>query len=55
MPGVPGGRWHRIEFFEAGALSVRPDETVSLEPVGAWIATEYAERVRPFVDALPGQ
>ncbi|NPV09064.1 MAG: SpoIID/LytB domain-containing protein [Anaerolineae bacterium] len=55
---VPGaflaadGNW--IEFFEAGALAVHQDETVSMEPVGAWTAAEYQERgSRPFVDALP--
>ena len=55
---VPGGflaadgNW--IEFFEAGALAVRPDGTVTQEPLGAWIALEYAElKVRPFLEALP--
>jgi hypothetical protein len=55
---IPGGflaadgNW--IEFFEAGALAVHPDGTVTLEPLGAWIAAEYADRnCRPFLDALP--
>ncbi|MHB0875853.1 MAG: SpoIID/LytB domain-containing protein [Anaerolineae bacterium] len=57
---VPGGfaaadgNW--IEFFEAGALAVRPDANVSLQPMGAWIAGEYADRQdtlsRPFLDAV---
>jgi len=55
---VPGGflaadgNW--IEFFEAGALAVHPDSSVSWEPLGAWIALEYADRKsRPFLEALP--
>jgi len=55
---VPGGfaaadgNW--IEFFEAGALAVHPDGIVTMEPLGAWVAAEYADRgSRPFVDAMP--
>ncbi len=55
---IPGGflavdgNW--LEFFEAGTLAVHPDEVVTQEPVGAWIATQYSDRgSRPFLDALP--
>jgi hypothetical protein len=55
---VPGGfqaadgNW--IEFFEAGALAVHPDGVVTQEPLGSWVASEYADRnSRPFLDALP--
>lgn len=56
---VPGaflaadGNW--IEFYEAGALAVSPSASVSLQPMGSWIAGEYADRnnaqSRPFLDA----
>jgi hypothetical protein len=56
---VPGGfaaadgNW--IEFFEAGALAVHSDASVGLQPMGSWIAGEYADRndalSRPFLDA----
>ncbi len=46
--GVPGGflaqDGNRIEFFQNGGLIVRPDGSVDLAPVGAWVGDEYRRK-----------